>query len=67
MITGMRPPAYNDNIKRRAVNPPSKYYPTISKKLDRCILWMIELKPENGFQSIWDLIFEIETLPDYYS
>jgi hypothetical protein len=28
---------------------------------------MIELKPENGFQSIWDLIFEIETLPDYYS
>jgi eukaryotic-like serine/threonine-protein kinase len=67
MITGMRPPAYNDNIKRLAVNPPSKYYPTISKKLDRCILWMIELKPENGFQSIWDLIFEIETLPDYYS
>jgi eukaryotic-like serine/threonine-protein kinase len=64
MITGMRPPAYNDNMKRPPVDPPSKFYPTISQKLDCCILKMIELKPENRFQSIWDLIFEIETLPD---
>lgn len=27
-------------------DPPSKYHPTISPKLDRCILKMIDLKPE---------------------
>jgi hypothetical protein len=38
-------------------DPHSKYHPTISPKLDRCILKMIDLKPE---------ISEIETLPDNY-
>ena len=38
-------------------DPPSKYHPTISPKLDRCISKMIDLKPE---------ISEIETLPDNY-
>jgi serine/threonine-protein kinase len=66
MMTGTRPPAYNDNMKRSAVDPSSKYHPTISQ-LDHCILKMIDLKPENRYQSIWDLIFEIETLPDNYS
>jgi serine/threonine protein kinase len=67
MMTGTRPPAYNDNMKRSAVDPSSKYHPTISQELDHCILKMIDLKPENRYQSIWDLIFEIETLPDNYS
>lgn len=47
-------------------DPHSKYHPTISPKLDRCILRMIDLKPENRFQSVWDVISEIETLPDNY-
>ena len=47
-------------------DPPSKYHPTISPKLDRCILRMIDLKPENRFQLVCDLISEIETLPDNY-
>jgi hypothetical protein len=28
---------------------------------------MIEIKPENRYNSIWDLISEIETLPENYS
>jgi serine/threonine protein kinase len=47
-------------------DPPSKYHPTISPKLDRCIMKMIDLKPENRFQAVWDVISEIETLPDNY-
>jgi hypothetical protein len=54
-------------MTRPQVDPPSKYHPTISKKLDHCILKMIDLKPENRQQSIWDLIYELETLPDIYS
>ena len=66
MMTRIRPPVYDDKMNRPAVDPPSKYHPTISKKLDRCILKMIDLKPKNRQQSIWDLIFELETLPDNY-
>jgi eukaryotic-like serine/threonine-protein kinase len=29
-------------------------------------LKMIDLKPENRQQSVWDLISELETLPDNY-
>jgi hypothetical protein len=32
--------------------------------LGQCILKMIDLKPENRQQSIWDLISEIEIVPD---
>jgi hypothetical protein len=46
------------------VNPPSKYNPTISPQLDKCILKMVELKPESRHHSIWDLMSEIEILPD---
>jgi hypothetical protein len=63
----MRPPSYDDNMNRPAIEPPSKYHHTISRKLDHCILKMVDLKPENRQQSIWDLIFELETLPDNYS
>jgi serine/threonine protein kinase len=66
MMTRIRPPSYDDKMNRPAVEPPSKYHHTISRKLDQCILKMIDLKPENRQQSIWDLIFEIETLPDNY-
>jgi serine/threonine protein kinase len=67
MMTRMRPPSYDDNMNRPTIEPPSKYHHTISKYLDRCILKMVDLKPENRQQSIWDLIFELETLPDNYS
>ena len=67
MMTRRRPPAYDDKMTRPQVDPPSKYHATISKKLDDCILKMIDLKPENRQQSIWDLIYEVETLPDIYS
>ena len=67
MMTGRRPPAYDPNnieIQRPFVNSPSKYNPTISPELDECMLKMIELKPENRQHSIWDLMSEIEILPD---
>ena len=67
MMTRMRPPVYDSEMARHHVNPPSKYHPTISKKLDSCILKMIDLNPENRQQSIWDLIYELETLPDMHS
>jgi len=67
MMTRKRPPAYDDQMKRPSVYPPSKYHSTISRKLDQCISKMIDLKPENRQQSVWDLIYEVETLPDNYS
>jgi serine/threonine protein kinase len=65
MLTRRRPPPYdpnNPNLSRNTVEPPSKYNPSIPPPLDRCILKMIDLSPENRQQSIWDLISEIETL-----
>lgn len=67
MLTRRRPPTYDPNnidMNRLSVDPPSKYNPSISPQLDECILKMIELKPENRQHSIWDLISEIEILPD---
>ena len=54
----------NINKSRSIVEPPSKYNPLVSPQLDQCILKMIDLNPENRQQSIWDLISEIETLPN---
>ncbi len=67
MMTRIRPPSYDSKMNRPPVDPPSKYHSTISRKLDQCIMKMIDLKPENRQQSIWDLIFDVETLPDNYS
>jgi serine/threonine-protein kinase len=67
MMTRIRPPSYDNKMNRQPVDPPSKYHSTISRKLDQCIMKMIDLKPENRQQSIWDLIFDVETLPDNYS
>ena len=67
MMTRKRPSAYDNKMKRPSVDPPSKYHSTVSRKLDRCISKMIDLKPENRQQSVWDLIYEVETLPDNYS
>jgi serine/threonine protein kinase len=67
MMTRKRPSAYDNKMKRPSLDPPSKYHSTISRKLDRCISKMIDLKPENRQQSVWDLIYEVETLPDNYS
>ncbi len=69
MLTRKRPPPYDPNnpiMSRPGVDPPSKYNLLISPQLDQCILKMVNLKPENRQQSIWDLISEIETLPDNY-
>lgn len=67
MMTRKRPPVYDNQMKRPSLDPPSKYHSTISRKLDRCISKMIDLNPENRQQSVWDLIYEFETLPDIYS
>jgi serine/threonine protein kinase len=67
MLTTRRPPPYDPNkpnMSRNIVEPPSIYNPSISPPLDQCILKMVELRPENRHQSIWDLISEIETLPN---
>jgi serine/threonine-protein kinase len=72
MMTGKRPPMYDQrdsSLKRsKDVHLPSKYHPTITKELDMCILKMLELEPEKRYQSVWQLISEIETFPDarYY-
>jgi serine/threonine protein kinase len=72
MMTGRRPPVYdqNDNSLKRSkpVEVPSKYHPTITRKLDRCILNMLEVDAERRYQSVWQLISELESLPDskYY-
>ena len=69
MLTRGRPPPYDPNnpiMSRPAVDPPSKHNLLISSNLDQCILKMVNFKPENRQQSIWDLISEIETLPDNY-
>jgi serine/threonine protein kinase len=67
MLTRRRPPPYDPNkpnMSRNALEPPSTFNPSISPSLDQCILKMVELRPENRHQSIWDLISEIETLPN---
>ena len=67
MLTRRRPPPYdpnNPNLNRAPVEAPSKYNSLISPQLDQCILEMIDLESENRQQSIWDLISEVEILPD---
>jgi serine/threonine-protein kinase len=65
MLTRRRPPPYDPNkprMSRKTVEPPSKYNPSISPQLDQCILKMVDLSPENRYQSIWDLVSKIETI-----
>jgi serine/threonine-protein kinase len=72
MMTGRRPSGYRErdsSLKRSGVvKLPSKFHPTITKQLEMCILKMIELEPEKRYQSMWQLITEIESFPDakYY-
>jgi serine/threonine protein kinase len=72
MMTGRRPLIYDQNdstLKRsKLVVAPSKYHPTITRGLDHCILKMLDLDPEKRHQSVWQLISEVESLPDskYY-
>jgi hypothetical protein len=49
-------------MSRSVVNSPSEYNSLIPPPLDQCVLKMIDLKPENRQQSIWDLMSEIEIL-----
>jgi hypothetical protein len=65
MLTRKRPPSYDPNepdMSRNEVESPSEYNPSISPQLDRCILKMDDLRPENRQQFIWDLITEFKTL-----
>ena len=65
MLTRRRPPPYDPNnpgMSRSVVNSPSEYNSLIPPPLDQCVLKMIDLKPENRQQSIWDLMSEIEIL-----
>ena len=67
MLTRQRPPPYdpnNSNLIRAPVVAPSKRNPLVSQPLGECILKMIDLELENRQHSIWDLISEIEILPD---
>lgn len=68
MMTGRRPPAYDNGMKRAAVDPPSKLHPTISKSLDGMILRMMELDPRERYGSVLELIPDLELLEDarYY-
>jgi serine/threonine-protein kinase len=72
MMTGRTPSMYDQRdsgLKRsKAVDLPSKYHPTITKELDMCILKTLELEAEKRYQSVWQLISEIESFPDarYY-
>jgi serine/threonine protein kinase len=65
MLTRRRPPPYDPNnpgMSRSVVNSPSEYNSLIPPPLDKCVLKMIDLKPEYRQQSISDLMSEIETL-----
>jgi hypothetical protein len=67
MLTRRCPPPYDPNkphMSRKLVEPPSKYNSLISPQLNQCILKMVDLSPENRQQSIWNLISEVETLPN---
>jgi serine/threonine-protein kinase len=72
MMTGRMPSMYDQRdsgLKRsKVVDLPSKYHPTITKELDMCILKTLELEAEKRYQSVWQLISEIESFPDarYY-
>jgi serine/threonine protein kinase len=70
MLTSRKPIAYEDNnntLEKMVVQPPSTHRSSISSKLDRSIMKMIEIEPEKRYTSVWDLIAEIETLPENYS
>ena len=72
MMAGRMPSMYDQRDsrlrRRKLVDPAYKYHPTITKELDMCILKMLELEAEKRYQSVWQLISEIESLPDarYY-
>ena len=63
MLTRRRPKPYdpnNPNLARPLIDMPS----WISAQLRQSIIKMIELKPKNRQHSIWDLISEIEIVPE---
>jgi serine/threonine protein kinase len=68
MMSGRRPAAYDNDMKRSFVDPPSKFHPTISKDLDDIILRMLDLNFEKRQGSVLELASDIEVLEDarYY-
>jgi serine/threonine protein kinase len=69
MLTSKKPIVYEDKNNtsiKKVVQPPSTHRSSISLKLDRTIMKMIETDRENRHNSVWDLISEIETLPENY-
>ncbi|MDE1852211.1 MAG: serine/threonine protein kinase [Thaumarchaeota archaeon] len=67
MMTGRRPSAYDNFMRRPPVAPPSSFHSTVSQQLNYCILRMIELQPSSRYQSVWELTSTIRSLPDLYS
>ncbi len=68
LMTGSRPARYDNCMARPAIEPPSKFHPSISAPMDRLILNMLSLYQEERPKSVWELMSEIENLPDasYY-
>jgi serine/threonine protein kinase len=68
LMTGRRPAHYDNRMARPAIEPPSKFHPSISPQTERLILKMLSLYREERPQSVWELMAEIESLPDarYY-
>lgn len=68
MMTGRRPAHYDNRMGRPAIEPASKFHPSISPQMDRLILKMLSMHQEDRPRSVWELMSEIENLPDarYY-
>lgn len=64
LMTGKRPANYDNCMGRPDLEPPSKFHPSISPQMDRLILKMLGLHQEDRPQSVWELMSEIENLPD---
>ena len=69
MITGKIPLVYESQNTQRRNRPqaPSKINLAISRYLDQCILKMVEFDVANRYQSVWELIIDLESAPDNYS
>lgn len=67
LMTGRRPPTYDNYMRRPTITPPSSFHSTVSQGMNYCILRMIELQASNRYQSVWELRGALQSLPDLYS
>lgn len=64
MMTGKRPPYYDNSMRRPYVSPPSSIHKSMSNDMSTCILRMIELDANARYQSIEELNYLLQALPD---